>query len=84
MNLSERVKMYIANEIARDVKAEAIPDDYNLVENGLIDSLSMVRLISWMGDTCGINIDDIEINPEDLSSIRSIVKFITKNQKIDA
>lgn len=75
MNIAQ-IKAFIAGELAPDIEAGEIPNDYELIKHGVIDSLSLVRLIAWTGDTFGVPINDIDLSPDDLSTVTKINDFI--------
>ncbi|MFC8527687.1 phosphopantetheine-binding protein [Nocardia sp. NPDC057227] len=70
------VKEFIVTNFAPDVTAHELADDYELVDSGLVNSLALLRLISWVGERYGINIDDIDIDRDDFRSVAAIEKFI--------
>lgn len=84
MSITTDIRNYIATEIARDISAEELPDDYDLIETGLIDSLAMVRLISWVGERFQVPINDIEINPMDLNTVERISTFVNSHARAAA
>lgn len=75
----ERIIQFITSEIAPDVRADEIAPDYNLFEGGVLDSLSMVRLIAWIGENFSVPINDVDIVPTDLHTVQGIVDFIGRH-----
>ena len=78
---------FITSEIAPDVHADEIAPDYNLFEGGVLDSLSMVRLIAWIGEKFAVPINDVDIVPTDLHTVQGIIGFIgrhTQSQPVPA
>lgn len=73
------VLTYIAHNVATDVSAEELDPDLNLVALGIVTSLSLLRIIAWTGEQFGLPVNDLEINPKELISIRSIADFIDEN-----
>lgn len=53
-------------------------------EKGIIDSTGVIELVSFMEETFDISIDDEELIPENLSSLKNIRVFLEKklNQKV--
>ncbi len=50
-------------------------------EKGIIDSTGVIELVSYMEETFEISIDDEELIPENLSSLKNIREFLL--QKTD-
>ena len=50
-------------------------------EKGIIDSTGVIELVSYIEETFGVSIDDDELIPENLSSLKNIGEFL--QQKTD-
>ncbi|CZF77615.1 Phosphopantetheine attachment site [Grimontia celer] len=79
MNYSQEIKAYICEELAPDVSPEMLPSDCNLLKSGVVDSLSLVRLVAWIEEEYDIPTGELDIAPEDFSSVDSINEFIHKH-----
>ncbi|MBO6922742.1 MAG: acyl carrier protein [Roseicyclus sp.] len=80
MTIKETIKEYICGElVGDDVVPSEIEDGYDLIRNGVIDSLAPVRLVAWTAETFAVPINDVEIAPEDLSSVERIEAFISRH-----
>lgn len=71
------------NEIATDALLEIfgldimeLEEDMDLLDNGLLDSLSMVNLIMYLEVRLGRRIDRKDFCMEDLRSVSKIKKFL--------
>jgi acyl carrier protein len=53
-----------------------VPDDYPLIENGVLTSLQTVELVMFMEDRFGVVIEDEELNEENFESIRAIAGLV--------
>jgi acyl carrier protein len=53
-------------------------EDTSFLKTGLIDSLGIMELIAFLEATYHIHIDDQELVPENLDSLRKIDAFIEK------
>ncbi len=56
---------------------DSVTDEESLTENGVIDSLAIFRLVSFLEDTFGIRIGDDEIVNENFRSVNAIESFVT-------
>jgi acyl carrier protein len=50
----------------------------SFLDNGIIDSTGVLELITFVEETYCIEVDDHEIVPENLDSIRNIVSFVER------
>jgi acyl carrier protein len=57
-----------------------IADDDNLLESGVIDSLGVLEIVTFLHEDFSIEISDDELTPENFQSIRSIAQFV--NQRL--
>lgn len=57
-----------------------ITDDYRLLDNGLLDSMSLVRLLTHLEDAFGVSIADDELDPENFETIETIAAMIASKQ----
>jgi methoxymalonate biosynthesis acyl carrier protein len=53
-----------------------IPEDYPLIENGVLTSLQTVELVMFMEDRFGVTIEDEEFSEENFGSIRAIAELV--------
>jgi len=74
-----KILEFVTSEIAPDVKPEEIASDYDLFEGGVLDSLAMVRLVAWLGETYDIPINEIDIVPADLHTVQGISAFVERH-----
>jgi acyl carrier protein len=70
------IKAYIVREFAPDVTVAELDDDYDLLENGLVDSLGLLQLIGWVGDRFELPVTEIDLSPADFRSALSIAEFV--------
>ncbi len=70
------IKQHIVSEYAPDTSADELPSSYDLLDTGLVDSLALLGLITWVGERFGIAVDEVEISPEDFRSVDAILRFI--------
>ena len=81
-DIKSKVREFVL-DAARRKGLGAVTDEESLTENGVIDSLAIFRLVSFLEDNFGIRIADEEIVNENFQSVNSIESFVTGklNQK---
>jgi acyl carrier protein len=60
---------------------ETLTAEDSLIDRGLIDSMGVLELVTFLEDTFGIQMADDELVPENLDSIRRIVDFVAGKQR---
>jgi acyl carrier protein len=53
-----------------------IADDTPLLERHIVDSTGVLEIVAFLEDHHGIRIEDDELTPENLNSIKNICKFL--------
>jgi len=61
-----------------DYPHAAIDEESGLVESGLIDSLALLQIVSYLEQNYGVDFSERGIDPEDLRSVRSIIELIAR------
>jgi acyl carrier protein len=57
-------------------KSRKLEDSSRLLEEGVLDSLGVLELVTHLQDALGIPIDDEELVPENFASIDVIAAFV--------
>jgi acyl carrier protein len=59
-------------------EGDHLEETTSLLENGVIDSTGMLELVTFLEQTYHITIEDDDLIPENLDSLRSIAKFLKR------
>jgi acyl carrier protein len=76
MNIMEDLEKYLLSEMAVDRDKKSLASDEDLLEQGIIDSLGIMKLILHMESAFGIKISDDDVVPENFQRLNSMVKFV--------
>jgi len=71
------------NFLFREDRA-AIGDGESLIDAGLIDSTGVLELVAFLEGEFDLRMADAEIVPENLDSIRAIVRFVESKDVVAA
>jgi acyl carrier protein len=74
------IKTFIRTELIYD-DDEDFDENTNLIERGIIDSMSLVRLIAFIEENYEIQVQDEDIVPENFSSLNKISSFVAARRK---
>lgn len=78
MTIKQTIHDYVRSEIIQNVAVEDIAEDDSLIEAGIIDSLGIQKLLSFIETNFSIRFSDDDIVPENFESVRSITELIQK------
>lgn len=76
------IKRYITEQFVPDVSAAELDDHYDLIGNGVVTSLSLLRLIAWVGERYDVAVEEIDLEAADFQSVHAIDDFITKHSTV--
>jgi acyl carrier protein len=80
MQTKNQLRNYIFSELARDNYSANLSDDDSLVENGVLDSVAIVQLLSFIENNFETIIDDEELIPENFETINLIYSLIKRKE----
>jgi len=60
---------------------DAVADDDHLVESGVIDSLAMIGIVTFLEHEFGLSFRDSGLDPERLASIGRILELIAESRR---
>ena len=68
-NIASTIENFIVEEIIMGSKGTRIDPESSLINSGIIDSLSLLRLISFLEGEFGIVIEDEDVVPENFDTL---------------
>lgn len=74
------LREYIVTEFLPGENRDAIKDDTPLLTSGVLDSIGTVKLVSFLEEKYGIELDAYEISVDYLNTLDDIVKVIRSKQ----
>lgn len=67
----------ITEEVSLD-PAAAITEDTDLLLDGLVDSLGVVRIVGWIEDELGIEVDPLDVVLDNFGTVAAMVSYIER------
>ena len=61
-------------------KSRGVGDSTLLLEEGIIDSLGILDIVTHLEDAYGIQVGDDELNPENFASIAALATFVERKR----
>ena len=72
----KEIRQFIVDNFLFGQEDVAIGDRDSLLQLGIIDSTGVLELVAFLEQRFGIKVDDEELVPANLDSIRDLVRFI--------
>jgi acyl carrier protein len=80
-NIKEELRQYVLSEFLPGEKASNLRDDTPLRTSGILDSVSTLRVVGFVEEHYGIEVEAHEASVENFDSINSIAAFIQSKKK---
>jgi len=80
MSLKDQIREFILENLAQPKGISSFDDSASLMEIGVIDSLGIFRLVSFLEEDLGVRVDDQEINVDTLKSVESIEELVLRKR----
>ena len=81
VTIKDQVREFIREELASAKGISSFRDDESLMDNGIIDSLGVFRLVTFLEETFGVRVGDEEISAERLQSVDTIERLVLSKAK---
>lgn len=75
------IRDFLLAEVLYDKNLQTLAADENLIEKGLLDSLAILRVVSFCEEQFGVTIPDTEVLPDNMESVGAIAKLVEKVRK---
>ena len=74
------IRDFILNNFVFDGQTESLDENLSLYEKGIVDSTGVLELVDFLEEKFGIKIEDEELIPDNLDSIKKIFDFIQRKK----
>jgi len=79
-SIKEDIRKYVVDS-AQSRGVNIASDDESLLSSGVVDSLGIFRLVSFLEETFSLRVSDDEIVYENFKSINEIERFVTRKSQ---
>ena len=76
--MKERLRQFVVTRFMLGRSPEDLSDNTSFLETGIIDSMGVVDLLTFLEEEFGVKVNDDEIIPENLDSLDSLCAFLDK------
>lgn len=74
--MKSELRMYILENYLFTDDEGALNDDDSFLDNGILDSMGVLELMSFLEDDLSIPVEGHEVVPDNLDSINKVLAFI--------
>ncbi len=76
MTVEDRLRTFVVDELGWD-GPEKLTDDYPLIRHGVVDSLGLLSLVSFIETELGVRIEDEELVPDNFGTISDMARLVS-------
>ncbi|MBM4207639.1 MAG: acyl carrier protein [Gammaproteobacteria bacterium] len=76
MQIENDIKEFIAKQFLFSDEGYPYEDDTSFLQEGIIDSLGVMELVTFVQDTYRIKVDPAEVTPEHFDSVTKLSAFV--------
>ncbi len=82
-DIETTVRDFITENFHYRRETESLSESDSLLESGLIDSMGVLELVTFLESTLSIQVGDEEVVPENLDTIGRIVAYVRRKRAVD-
>ena len=75
----DAVRQFMKTQL-RVAESDTLATDYPLVQRGVLDSIEVMQVVTFLETTYGIRIDDVDVLPENLGSLASMEALVARKR----
>jgi acyl carrier protein len=76
MTILEELEKFMMAEVAVDHDKNSLRPDEDLLDQGILDSLGVMKLVVFLEKTFSIEVADEDIVPENFQNLNTIARFV--------
>ncbi|MFC1709249.1 acyl carrier protein [Candidatus Omnitrophota bacterium] len=81
MNIIGELEKYLLTEVAAGLDKKSLAPDDDLLAQGIIDSMGIIKLLAFIEKTFGVKVNDEEMVPDNFQTLNAITELINKKKK---
>lgn len=82
MDHTHLIKQFVVDEFLPDISVDQLSSDEDLLANGIVDSLGLLKVIAWLEDQFRLAVDEVELSPDNFRSVAAINSFIDNTKRV--
>jgi acyl carrier protein len=80
-SIEKIIRTYIEKSILFSPDGFEFTDETSFLDNGIVDSTSVLELVMFIEEQFGISVKDSEVIPENFDSVSSLTMYIKNKMK---
>ena len=80
MNIKQQIRDYIAENFMFSSNGFNMDDNESFLEAGVVDSLGVLEMVTFVEETFGLKVPDEEIVPDNFDSVDNLAAYIERKR----
>ena len=76
--IEQAIRAYIAKNLLFSDNGYPHADDVSFLEEGIVDSMGIMELVMFVGETFGITVEDEELVPDNFDSVSRVAAYVRR------
>ena len=76
MEIKNELEQFILNELMASDEKKSIEPDEDLLMQGIVDSMGVLKLSAFIEEKFSVKVTDIDMVPENFQSLESLTQFV--------
>ena len=81
MDAKSTLRSYLAEEIGDEHGLREVGDDDSLFKLGILDSIQILKLTTFLEESFGIEVGDGELAPENFESLNALSRYVESKRR---
>ena len=81
MTVQDQIRNYIAKNLLFSTNGYGYDDQASFLEEGIVDSVGVLELVSFIEDRFKVKVDDQDIIPDNFDSVSKLAAYIRRKTK---
>ncbi len=77
-SVEQTIKTYISNNILFNDNGYPYPDDASFLDKGIVDSMNVLELVSFVEKQFGIAVEDQDLVPDNFDSVSRLADYVRR------
>ena len=83
-NIKTQIRAYVAENLLFSDNGIGLSDDESFLDAGIVDSMGVLELVTFVEERFSIEVPDEEIVPDNFDSVDKLAAFINRRQAAKA
>ncbi len=75
MEVETQIKQFVLDNFLFGGSPDDVDEDVSLLDTGIMDSLGVLQLVSFVEETFSIQVEDVDVVPDNFDSVRSLATY---------